>query len=846
MTNKKLWLSLLAVVLIVCMLSVGLMSCKKKTEEEEPEPEEEVTLEEQAAEAIIEGIQKSLAAADMTDLRLDGEIELTVGEKVYTVALALDLDLRQFNGYEYTQCTKNSTFNASEQYFKVKEDDEEEYEEAKGLTEEEFNKSKTTYYTRHKKDLENDNFSNTALTAEIREGSKVLLGVYYSDSQADIEDKDPFTGDMLYVQYLPEGATKTTKMKFNAPYVAATMLALGGSVDFHGIDLAELDIWDTLGGVLPIIGSLADKTQTEFVANQKASLTINLGAVLNQFSDVLSSASGYVDPLGLELNLSDLGTILPAISIKLAADLDSTGMATNVGLSLTIPEKDVEIKNKDTKKTFLNINMTKDVEIGLGLRYTLYDTEENPNYFFPSDEELEEYKKFDNIIDVDLSIDLSLKEALSYSIKLNGQNMTLAVNPGDYTLSLDAALKPFELLKYIKGVEKDGVTKKIDFSSTPKIIDSIDLILEAISGLDIKLVKYTDETRTTPAAKDGEKTLTDGKVLQVVVADDYSDLGNGTYQNTGKKKVTVNAAIISGDTSITLNGAEISSAITLVKGFIEKSGEAPEGTNMTASTEEEKQDTITPILTEVGKYLAGAVIRINNGGEYGKVYAHFDSKDTVYGVIPFGGYTKWTGDYNSKWTYYTQKTAGEYVKNEAAFDASKKYYTHKAATFTKLTAEDKAKGFDDMRCYYEIVADKYKLSEDTSFVANKDYYIYEGEKWEEANITAFETGVDYYTYKEATYEKADITEFAANTDYYVKGLSDKGDFGLGLAATLKIDENIEIEATITNLDIFGFPASITAKISNLDVNLWDNDFTIFIGGVLNRYSTVYGHISKAA
>ena len=73
-----------------------------------------------------------------------------------------------------------------------------------------------------------------------------------------------------------------------------------------------------------------------------------------------------------------------------------------------------------------------------------------------------------------------------------------------------------------------------------------------------------------------------------------------------------------------------------------------------------------------------------------------------------------------------------------------------------------------------------------------------------------------------------------------------GPGGLGLAATLKIDENIEIEATITNLDIFGFPASITAKIGNLDINLWDNDFTIFIGGVLNRYSTVYGNISTAA
>ena len=833
MTNKKLWLSLLAVVLIVCMLSVGLMSCKKKTEEpEDPGDDDVVTLEEQAAEAIIEGIQKSLAAADMTDLRLDGEIELTVGEKVYTVALALDLDLRQFNGYEYTQCKASSTFDASEQYFKVKEDDEEEYEEAKGLTEEEFNKSKTTYYTRHKKDLENDNFSNTALTAEIREGKKVLLGVYYSDSQEDIGTKDPFTGDKLYVQYLPEGATTTTKMQFNAPYVAATMLALGGSVDFHGIDLAELDIWDTLGGVLPIIGSLADKTQTEFVANQKASLTINLGAVLNQFSDVLSSASGYVDPLGLELNLSDLGTILPAISIKLAADLDSTGMATNVGLSLTIPEKDVEIKNKDTKKTFLNINMTKDVEIGLGLRYTLYDTDEEPNYFFPSS--YDAYEEFDNIIDADLSVDLYLGNAITYDIELNSNKLHIAVDPGYYRLSLDAALNPFVLLQYLK----DDATKKIDFSSTPKIIDSIQIILEAVNALELKLTKYTAADYKTE----------DSVAVQLVVGKEYVP---DTKDFAAGKFVKVSTTILSntGSGKISLDKGSIDDAIGLVKGFIEKSGKAE-----AVSTEEEKEDTITPILTEVGKYLAGAVIRINND-DYAKVYAHFDSNDTVYKVIPFGGYTEWTGEIKGTedFKFYTKTADAQYnkVSSTATYDEKATYYTFRAKGYYEY---DKTKGWDDMRYLYSKSGDTYsEIANKAAFDAAEKVYVWEGDAYNEVSVDkdSFKPAeTTYYTRTAETYSSTGITAAQAKVaidaakeasttvpTYYVKGLSDGGDFGLGLAATLEIDDNIKIDATITNLNIFGFPAAIHATISNLQLNLWDNNYPVFVGSNVTDYET---------
>ena len=379
MTNKKLWLSLLAVVLIVCMLSVGLMSCKKKTEEpEDPVDDDEVTLEEQAAEAIVEGIRNSLASADMTDLTVDGKIGLKIGDEQYDLKLALDLDLLQHNGYKYNKCSASSTFDEKTTYYEKNDD---EYVEAQGagengkLTKAEFDANKTNYYTRgDKKDKETSTKSNTFLNAELVKDDEVLFGVYYWDSEEEVASADAYDQNFVYVQFFDKESNTTKKMAFPAPNVNATMKAMDAYVDFHGIKLDELSFWDTLDTVLPIIGSLADTTQTEFVANEKASLTINLGAILTQFSDVLSSAGGYVEPLGLDLDLSKLGDILPAISIKLAAKFDSTGKANGVELSLVIPEKEIEIKNKESEDAFLKVNISEDVNVGLSLDYTVGGT----------------------------------------------------------------------------------------------------------------------------------------------------------------------------------------------------------------------------------------------------------------------------------------------------------------------------------------------------------------------------------------------------------------------------------------------------------------------------------------
>ena len=844
MTNKKLWLSLLAIVLIVCMISVTLVSCKKKDKEEEEEPEEEISIEEQALTAIVQGIQKSVAAGDMTDLRLDGTIGLTVNDKAYDVALALDLDLLQFEGYTYSKAT---SFSADEKYFTKVDGEDDEYEEASGLTE--F-KSGVTYYTRSKKSVEKNTYSNTALTAEIREGKNVLLGAYYADSQSALSGTDDaFEGGSLYVQCKTDDGQKY--IKFPAPYVAATMKAFGASVDFHNIDLDDDDTWSGAESILAVVAGIAE--DGHYTEGQSADVTINLESVLNSFSSILKGTQGYFNALGLDIDASALASILPAISIKISATFDSTGMVTGADLSLVIKEKDIEIKNKQTPQgTFLMIDMDGDVNIGLSLDYTIYGTDEDPNFFYPTN--LKSYKAQDNIVDINLSVDLDLSKPIEYGLTLNGNALNIKVEEGYYTLSIKAAINPFALLQYLK----NDATKKIDFSSTPKIISSIDLILEALSGAEIRLDKFAATVDRDKYHKDDDATQIQKTPLRLVIADSYSNLGNGYYQKGTAKMANISTTILSkGNDAINPGNIEISGVIDLVKGFIEKQGEANFGAPVSA--DEESDAKIMNILTTVGTYLAGAYIGINDG-THGVIYASFDSSKTTYEVIPFSGYTKWTGEIKGteSFNFYTVKTASE-VKKATSYEAGKTYYVWGDNEWEKVD-NSTVDNFDDLRYYYTKSGDTYTEASVTkaNFTTAGDLYICKkAAGYREVSIDKFETGVTYYYYTvyneamtAAQAKKAyDDAAEGSKPTFYVKGLSDKGgDFGIGLSATLDIskENGLVIDATVTNLNIFGLPATLTAKISGLEASIWDNDYPIFIGENIDSYQTVNGKVQKSA
>ncbi len=806
MTNKKLWLSLLVVVLVVCMLSVSLFACNKDDDPKKPVTPVGPTVEAQAIDAIINGIKTSVADGDMTDLKVDGTLGLTLGDKEYALKLALELDLLQFNGYNYEKATgefdeKGEYFTKSgSTYSKVEKPDESKME---------------NYYVRvSRKDVEHADTSNTKITAELKDvkADSTLFGIYYFDG-APNADQNPtnvniYDGNYLFLQ--AKTKTEQKKVKFAAPNVAAVQNALNGQVDFHGIDLADEDVWGSVDTVTGIIAGLASDgvcTSTE------ASITLKIGDLLdpNNENNLLSLVSGlqdWLNALDLDIDATALGELLPNISLVLSATLDN-GKATGFDISLKLAEKDMVIKNKSKDHTVINVNMDKDVTVGLSLDYTIGTC----TIFYPSD--FQSWPLQENLLDVAVSVDLKLDTPLGVSFDLNGSPFTLSVPAGSYTLSLEIAANPWEIIKNLD---------KISFDNTAKIIDSIKAILTAVASVNIDLHNNTADTTA----------------LRLLVANEY-DGGILRVDSNGKPVKTatieVDSSILTGLGSQTI---DIDAAIDLVLGFIPKNGKAPDSA-LTPSTADGEDDDTTKLLKTIGGYLLGAYIGINDGNA---ITATFNSALTKETMIPFGGYTEWTGAYRAGFQYYTKNEGTDAWKKVTTetYDATKEYFTLEAGKFVEV---DQSKTtFDSMRQYYTFNGTKYEAvaASVKAFDSAKTYFVYEDEKYVKAEITEFAPATDYYYWVDAAY-----TEYTYSADtwstakHYVKGKSDGGDFGMGLNASLVIgDDGIKINATVTNLDFMGLPQTITAEISNLKVELFNNNFFVYKDGssTIVRYSEI--------
>lgn len=702
MTNKKIWLSLLAIALIVCMISVGLVSCKGKEKTEENKAPA-------AAAAILDGIVESVKDGDMTDLTVDAELGLKINETQYTLKLALDLDLLQY------------TMNEAE-------------------TDRDLNEQK--------------DYSNTELTAQLLKGNDVLLGLYYADAHDEdeaAEITDAYAGNSVYVQY------KDQKMYFDAPYVAAVQNAKDGQVNFSGVDFADLEnteAWDTVDMIVSILGGVGKNGK---VSATEASLEVKLGDVLNdpQVSKLLGQAQSYFDMLGLDLDGSELGKVLPNITLKIAAKLDN-GKATKITLGLGIDEKNIDIKTT-AGGSLIKVNMEKDLNVELSLKYEVGGT---PNFFWPQD--IDSYTYQENIIDIGLSVDLELSAALGASLDLNGNQITIAAQPGQYTFKIALAANPWKVISKIN-------TDELSFDGIDNILSSIQTILDAVNSAEISLFRNKDgdghdiarldakAQGTTYYTYDGEKFAEDTKPFDVkktyYTSEDASDLTDKTkfdkvsegatlyvlvankYYKDGN---TYKTEVISGKTTklaslytnildgigLGIDGLPIGDVINMIKPIITGG----------ASTAD-----IDATLAVVGNYLKAVTIGINDGTHDG-LYAAFDTSKTDKKVIPFSGYTEFKGAFNSKYTYYT-KGEGE--------------------NYTKATG---------------------------------------------------------------------ITEFAPDTTYYVLGANEQGgDFGIGLNASLQLNEaGLTIQATVENLDVFGLPKSLTAKISNIQFSAFEADYSTFV------------------
>jgi hypothetical protein len=836
--TKKLGVSLLAIVLIVCMLSVGLFACNK----DKPESGDSVEL--QAVKAIVGGVQKSVEDGDMKDLKVDATLGLNVNDKTeYKIKLALDLDLLQYHDWTYTPLASTAKFDANAEYYKKNQKNE--YERAY-VASYDFDDVKSTLYTKARKNAETDKQTNSWIDAEIIEvkkdgtaTNKTLLGLYFSDKPSTTESKyagvsDIYQGNTLYVQANTADGQK--KMAFPAPFIGGVQAALDGQVDFSGIDLTDEEIWDSLDEYLGIVASLA---QDGVCTSTKAAITLNVGKLLDSDPDneyslitLVKGLQGYLDALGLDLKATDLGTFLPNIALTLSADLED-GKVTGIDISLGLDKKNMNLKTIDkstdpaTKKDFLVVKMDENVQLTISLDYAIGTATK----FRPSD--LNTYKKQGNVLDAKISADLHLGEKLAIEVA----GYKIGIDPGDYTLSAQIAANPWEILAHIKEYNFDGISN---------IISSITTMLQGIDCVDLHIINKANRT----------------DVLRLVVGHEY-EKPDDVYVTDGSIFAFVSTTIISqGDEPLEL-GMNLDELLTFVQNIIsgtaKKGGYAPDdkhpvdpytpSVNPPASdlSTAAAEDATTKLLKTIGGYLLGAYIGINDGTN-GDIFAKFDSSKTASGLIPFSWYTEWKGGATDKFDIYEKATSDKYtaVASDAKYDKDTKYFVWVPETFNRV--DTVAKAWDKYLAYFTRTnigtetepvyqyTDKTFADEEEYKAFDEPIYTYQGGYWSEKSFekaTDFKPATEtYYTRTAETFTKVTNPDWDdENKTYYVKGAAEEGgDFGIGLKAELKIDNgNISIEATVENANITGFlPETINVGLSNINISLFNCDYTVII------------------
>lgn len=708
MTNKKLWIKVLAIVAVVCMLSCLFVACKDKENPTKKDPT--TTTKPDVMTPLLSGIQKSIASGNMEDFVVSAKLDLGLknGDATSNYTVGLDLDLNLFDG-----------------------------------TNEE---------------------SNTYVQFEIKEGSDVLLGLYYTDWSEANMGSDAFSSGALYLQ--AKAGAEQKKLKITAPYVNSTMRALDAKVDFSTVDLSDESIFEGADTILGVINGLLN-------VNSTTDFSLNLGELLDPeneegLASLLGGMGETFEELGLDIANSpenQLGAILPQIEITFKPTYATDGALTKLELGLKISDKDIVI-NKTNNDPLLVVGMNGPIELTAGLTYKIAGGSVSG---IKAPTNFDDYVSA-SLLNVSFDATLNLNKAIAMKIM---DGMSIDLPQGNYNLKVRLAAEPtvvlHKLFKYQKVAAdavysadewyfKEVVPNKLyervtateanfkdfyvrvpqfGFRNLDEILGTIGGILECVEALELVL----------------EETETHAFPLRVIAAKDAS---------SKVLKATVEAGLLNkndgSDLLGTLNGLEISALLTNIKPIISGLMKAEDAAAKST-------------LETIGEYLLGVFIGINASAVDSK-YPSGIAATVDIAKIPFSGYTEYKGAYNSKYTYYTQTVT--YVE------------------------QDTTNGFENGV---------------TSFTKDGDVYT----PVSDPEGLGPQPGVQYYK-ENIVYNKATgLTAFADGVKYFVAGSDvETGDaiYGIGLKAELKVNstDKVLIEATATGLEVFGLPADLKVKI----------------------------------
>lgn len=811
MTNKKIWLTILAVMLIVCMLC-SFVGCKDKDKQDtttKTPTKVAKTDGEKAVEQLLDGIENAINEQNLQDLKAGADIDFEVkyGDKTTTYNLAFNIELDLVQNGETTP----------------------------------------TY--------------NTSLEGEITdENGKVVLGVYYYDASGL---SDVYTGNSLYLRTKDDGL-----MRFDAPSVAGAMKALAAGVSFTD----NADISEPMSSASSVVDILKSYLTNATYSDNGSTVSVTLGNIIDGEDGLRSLIAGvdisaYTNPLNVDLTLDQVIEAIKSLTINITTRVDN-GVLTGVDLSLGLDAFNLTAKKLNSTDKLLVVKLDKnttvsisaDFKVGGFIDHTFTTDDVYADIANPSDTIYKE-----NLINAQVSLDFYVSEDINVILTENkekGTKLGLQLKAGYYTASLKVAANPFKVLSVLKKdgkwdiafvdtytqdttatdikytstkdskehyyyidkydavkstdvnennlsiyyINKNGayvsakdttfsktetyythsyvVAKGTTFDSSTKyykktaqldnIIDAASKIIPIISDLQIKLTQTKDASGNAVSITNDANTS--ATYLDAEIVKSYTDADKTAE---GGSYVYLNMNLISGLNLDLSTGLDLTSLLEqipgVISGFTSGTDESLVETTSNADDSGIKEATLNTLKT-IGGYLLGAYIGVNDGETgHGLIYASFDSSKTTNKQIPFSGYTPFYGEFNSDYQYYT---------------------------FEKV-ADATATNFGD---YFVYDADNNTFVKGAEFKATETYYkVVKAAK----DITSF----------------SKTNSAGAVVQYYVGP-----DYGIDLKATLNTD-NLStaitstsglITATIDGLDfIKGMPKSLTVSIGNIHASLFD-------------------------
>lgn len=225
---------------------------------------------------------------------------------------------------------------------------------------------------------ETDNSTKNATT-------KTVLGAWYKESSSTTA-----TAQNMYVQYINPFDGNEHKLNIKVPTVKNTMIAKNAEIDGKQVtkDIQDADIIETYIGMLSILNN--DKNIMKCKMSKKAGkFSVPLNKILSdETNELFGTITGlgdtlnpYLNALGVYLNLSELGDLLPNLVLDVQFNYEKNEnkeyALSGVELKLSIDKKDFKIQrttptdtgskeiNEPTDEAIIEANITNDFRISI-------------------------------------------------------------------------------------------------------------------------------------------------------------------------------------------------------------------------------------------------------------------------------------------------------------------------------------------------------------------------------------------------------------------------------------------------------------------------------------------------